>query len=62
MAEFVPVASMPQYTDLLQELFNVESGLNWDEIDFLDSINKWDGAFTTKQAGYLVKIHEKAFR
>lgn len=61
MAEFVPVAAMPQYADLLQELFNVESGLTWDEIDFLDSINKWDGAFTTEQAKYLVKIHDKAF-
>lgn len=62
MAEFVSITAMPQYKDLLDELFDVESGLSNKEIDFMDSLNDWDGAFTEKQAEYLISIHEKAFR
>lgn len=34
MSEFVAITAMPQYKDLLDELFGIESGLTKNEIDF----------------------------
>lgn len=61
MADFVPVSAMENYRSMLEELFDVESGLSNKEIDFLDSINEWDGQFTVPQAEWLQKIYDKAF-
>lgn len=61
MADYVKAEAMPQHRDLLDELLNLDAGLTDTQIEFLDSLNEWEGAFTTKQAAYLEKIYEKLF-
>lgn len=59
MSEQVPISSMNNYRDMLEELFEVEHGLTNREIEFLDSLNDWDGCFTVPQAEWLNKIYER---
>ena len=59
MSEQVPISEMDNYRDMLEELLAVEHGLTNNQIDFLDSINNWEGCFTVPQAEYLEKIYER---
>jgi len=61
MTECVTVELMPQYRDILQELLDVETGLTSWEVEFIESLHEWDGAFTKKQAATLEKIYERRF-
>ncbi|MCE5324925.1 MAG: hypothetical protein LLG01_00775 [Planctomycetaceae bacterium] len=44
---------------MLQELLDLESGLTDWEIEFLDSLNNWQGDFRPKQAETLQKIYDR---
>jgi len=44
---------------MLKELLEVEEGLLDSEIDFIESLNNWDGTFTVGQAEYLEKIYKR---
>jgi len=59
MSEQVPISEMDNYRDMLEELFAVERGLTPNQIDFLDSLNDWEGCFTVSQADYLQKIYDR---
>lgn len=59
MSEQVPISEMDNYRNMLEELFAVEHGLTNREINFLDSLNDWDGCFTVPQADWLEKIYER---
>ena len=59
MSERVVISEMDNYRDMLEELFAVEHGLSNGEIEFLDSLNNWDGCFTVPQAKWLQKIYER---
>jgi hypothetical protein len=48
---------MPTLRSMLGELLDVESGLSDKEIDFLDSLNNWQGDFTQRQVDWLQKIY-----
>ena len=51
---------MKELLGMLQELFEVESGLSDCEIDFLENLSNWQGRFTEKQAAWLTKIYRRA--
>ena len=59
MSERVPISEMDNFRDMLEELLAVEHGLTNKEIDFLDSLNDWEGCFTVPQANWLKKIYER---
>jgi len=59
MSERVPISEMNNFRDMLEELLAVEHGLTNKEIDFLDSLNDWEGCFTVPQANWLEKIYER---
>ena len=59
MSDFVPISEMDDYRDKLEELLAVEHGLTNNNIDFLDSLNDWEGCFTVSQADWLQKIYER---
>jgi len=52
---------MPTLRSMLKELLNTESGLSDNEIDFLDSLNQWNGDFTEKQTKWLEKIYQRIY-
>lgn len=59
MSEYVKATAMENYLGMLEELLNLESSLSSWEMDFIESLNNWDGAFTEKQAETLTKIYDK---
>lgn len=59
MVDFVEDSEMRELTELHQELFEVDSGLYSNEIDFLESLVEWDNNFTVGQALWLRKIHAR---
>ena len=59
MAKFVSETEMKTLRGMLKELLEVEEGLLDSEIDFIESLNNWDGTFTVGQAEYLEKIYKR---
>lgn len=55
----ITAESMGYYRSLLDELLALESGLTEWEVDFVDDLSRWEGAFTEKQAETLEKIYER---
>lgn len=55
----IAAENMDYYRSLLDELLAMESGLTGWEVDFIDDLSRWDGAFTEKQAETLEKIYER---
>ncbi len=45
--------------DMLRELTQVESGLSEWEVEFIESLCKWDGTFTPKQADKIEAIYDR---
>lgn len=52
---------MKNYRDMVRELLDVESGLTGREIEFLDSLNEWEGNFSVGQVGWLDRIYTRIF-
>ena len=59
MSEQIHISEMDNFRDMLEELLAVEHGLTNKEIDFLDSLNDWEGCFTVPQSNWLKKIYER---
>ncbi len=47
--------------DLLEELLDLDSGLSSWEIEFIESLDEWDGMFTQAQFAKLKEVHERHF-
>jgi len=47
------------YRDMLDEVCDAESGLSSREIEFIQSLTEWDGAFTDPQKDWLQKIYDR---
>jgi hypothetical protein len=45
--------------DHLADLLALDSGLTAWEVDFIDSVSKWDGDLTPKQIKTIYKIYER---
>ena len=45
--------------EMIDELFDVDEGLTSWEIDFLDSVNDWEGMFTERQAETIERMWNK---
>ncbi len=51
---------MPYFVrKMLDELSELEEGLNDWQIDFIESVNKWEGNFTQKQSETIMRIWGK---
>ena len=55
------MTEMQDLQKMLQELLDAEEGLMNREIEFLDSLNQWEGQFTPKQTAWLKRIWNKIF-
>jgi len=44
---------------ILDDLLSVDCGLTYWEVNFLDSVDKWEGNLTPKQIATIEKIYER---
>jgi len=47
--------------NMLRELLDLDEGLSKWEMDFIDSLNNWEGNFTFKQADKLEEVRGRHF-
>lgn len=59
--EFCNVDEMGHAQELLSELLDLDQGLTSWEIDFITSLDEWDGSFTYGQYVKLKEVHERHF-
>jgi hypothetical protein len=52
---------MENLRGMLDELLNLGEGLTAWEVEFIDSLDKWSGAFTPRQAKKLEDVHRRLF-
>jgi hypothetical protein len=57
--EFVSLSDMSRLKDILNDLLDLSAGLRDNEIEFLDTLDKWEGCFTVSQATWLEQIGER---
>jgi hypothetical protein len=57
--DFVSLEEMPGLRSMVDELLQVEEGLNPAEITFLEGLESWGGWFTERQAAWLEKIYQR---
>lgn len=47
--------------ELLQEMLDLDSGLTSWEIEFIESLDDWEGMFTEAQYEKLKEVHERHY-
>ena len=59
MTNFVLPDETKCVRDMLKELLDLERGLSDWEINFIESVNEWEGNFTQRQSETIVRIWGK---
>lgn len=59
MADFVEAEDMSELRSIHEDLLELADGLTSSNIDFLESLEEWEGSFTVGQADYLQSLQEK---
>lgn len=56
---FIEQTEYDYYHELLEELCELDHGLNGWELDFIESLSDWDGLYTDTQANKLQEIYDR---
>jgi hypothetical protein len=59
MGEFVKPEEMERLRGQLNDLLDLDAGITAKELDFLEELTGWGGAFTLGQANWLDRIYER---
>ena len=62
MTDFVLKDETKCVRGMLSELLELEEGLTTWEVNFIESVNKWEGNFTQRQSETIVKIWGRLLR
>jgi hypothetical protein len=62
MADFLDEDETEELREMVKELLDVDEGLSSKEIDFLESLNNWEGNFTVRQGEWIERIYKRIFK